>query len=156
VCPGFAGATNWYSPSYNPSLRLVYFLALEDCDIYLKKPQEFTEGRTYYSTGVRHSPRDRGQKILLAFDLESAKPVWSYVQTGPGHSSAGSMTTAGGLVFFGDTGQSFEAVDGRTGKALWHFNTGQSIHASPMTYAVNQKQYVAIAAGSDIFSFGLP
>jgi alcohol dehydrogenase (cytochrome c) len=47
-------------------------------------------------------------------------------------------------------------VDAQTGKPLWHFNTGQGMHASPMSYAVNGKQYVAIAAGSDIFSFGLP
>jgi alcohol dehydrogenase (cytochrome c) len=66
------------------------------------------------------------------------------------------MTTAGGLVFFGDDAQSFEAVDSSTGKPLWHFNTGQSISASPMAYAVNSKQYMAIAAGSDIFTFALP
>jgi len=66
------------------------------------------------------------------------------------------MSTAGGLLFFGDDAQSFEAVDAETGQPLWHFNTGQGMHASPMSYAVNGKQYVAIAAGSDIFSFGLP
>jgi alcohol dehydrogenase (cytochrome c) len=47
-------------------------------------------------------------------------------------------------------------VDAATGKSLWHFNTGQNISASPMTYAVNSKQFVAIAAGSDIFAFTLP
>ena len=66
------------------------------------------------------------------------------------------MTTASGLLFFGDDAQSFEAVDAQTGKPLWHFNTGQNMHASPMSYAVKGKQYVAIAAGSDVFSFGLP
>jgi len=66
------------------------------------------------------------------------------------------MTTAGGLVFFGDDTEAFEAVDARTGRPLWHFNTGQSFSASPMTYAVNGVQYVAIAAGSDIFAFSLP
>ncbi len=66
------------------------------------------------------------------------------------------MTTAAGLVFFGDDAQSFEAVDARTGKPLWHFNTGQDLAASPMSYAVLDKQYVAVAAGSDIFSFALP
>jgi len=59
-------------------------------------------------------------------------------------------------VFFGDDSQSFEAVDGHTGAPLWHFNTGQNIHASPMSYAVNGYQYVAIAAGGNVFSFGLP
>ena len=156
ICPGFIGATNWYSPSYNPSTRLFYFLASENCDVFLLKPEEFSEGKTYYSTGARHSPGDHVQKSLLAFSLESDKPVWRYSQTGLGHSSGGVMTTASGLLFFGDDAQSFEAVDAQTGKPLWHFNTGQNMHASPMSYAVKAKQYVAIAAGSDVFSFGLP
>ena len=156
TCPGFAGATNWFSPAYHPASKLFFFIANEECSIYSLKPENFKEGQTYYSTGVRHSAMDRGQKILLAYDLESDKPAWRYVQTGEGYSSAGTMATAGNLLFFGDNAQSFEAVDPRTGKPLWHFNTGQSIHASPMSYAVLGKQYVTIAAGSDIFSFALP
>ena len=61
-----------------------------------------------------------------------------------------------GLVFFGDDTGFLEAVDARTGRALWHFNTGQPMSASPMSYMVNGVQYVAIAAGSDVFSFSLP
>jgi len=156
TCPGFIGATNWYSPSYNPSTHLFYFLAVENCDVYFLKPEDFSEGKTYYSTGARRSPGDHAQKSLLAYGLESDKPAWRYPQAGPGHSSGGVMTTASGLLFFGDDAQSFEAADAQTGKPLWHFNTGQGMHASPMSYAVNGKQYVAIAAGSDIFSFGLP
>ena len=156
TCPGFMGATNWFSPSYDPASKLFFFIADEDCTIYLLKPENFKEGQTYYATGARHSTTDQGQKILLAYGLESDKPAWRYVQSGVGYSSAGTMTTAGGLLFFGDNAQSFEAVDPRSGKPLWHFNTGQSIHASPMSYAVLGKQYVAVAAGSDIFSFALP
>ncbi|HEY8715870.1 MAG TPA: PQQ-binding-like beta-propeller repeat protein, partial [Candidatus Acidoferrum sp.] len=81
--------------------------------------------------------------------------AWTYPQVGNGQSSGGTMATAGGLVFFGDDSQSFEAVDAKTGIPLWHFNTGQDIHASPMSYAVNGNQYVAIAAGSNVFSFAL-
>ena len=66
------------------------------------------------------------------------------------------MTTASGLVFFADDSNSFEAVDAKTGKSLWHFNTGQSLHASPMSYAVDGRQYVAIASGDDLFTFALP
>jgi len=156
ICPGFSGATNWYSPSYHPETGMFYFLALENCHVYLRKEKEFKAGQTYYSTGIRHSEGDFGEKILLAFTLESDKPVWRYVQGGEGRSSAGVMTTAGGLLFFGDDAQSFEGVDAKTGKALWHFNTGQNISASPMSYAANAKQYVAIAAGSNVFSFALP
>lgn len=157
VCPGFAGATNWYSPAYNPDTRYLYFLALEDCSTYLTKPEPFAEGRTYYSTGVKRAPGSGGErrKILLAYDVANGRFAWRYPQVSSGHSSAGVMTTASGLVFFGDDGQTFEAVDARTGAPLWHFSTGQDIHASPMSYEVNHRQYVAIAAGNDLFTFGL-
>jgi len=75
---------------------------------------------------------------------------------GAGKSWAGTLTTAAGLLFFGDDSESLEAVDAATGRPLWHFNTGQLMRASPMTYAVDGVQYVVIAAGSDVFSFSLP
>ena len=157
VCPGYSGATNWYSPSYNESTHTVYFLAREECETYFSQPTEaFREGKEYYSTGVKHIPGESAQKILLAYDLEKGAFAWKYPQSGHGHSSGGTMTTAGGLVFFGDDAGTFEAVDAATGKPLWHFNTGQDMSASPMTYAIEGKQYVAIAAGSDVFSFALP
>lgn len=156
VCPGFAGATNWYSPSYNPASHLFFFRAFEDCEIYYLKPQQFSIGQTYYATGVRRIPGDSGYSVLLAYNLESGRFQWKYRQTAPGGGWGGTLTTAGGLVFFGDNAGSFEALAAKTGKPLWHFNTGQHIHASPMTFAVNGVQYVAIAAGSDIFTFALP
>jgi alcohol dehydrogenase (cytochrome c) len=156
ICPGFTGATNWFAPSYNEATHLVYFMALEDCEVFFTKGQKFEEGKTFYSTGTKRIPAERSQKILLAYDLDKQSFAWRYPQIGNAHSSGGTMTTAAGLVFFGDDAQSFEAVDATSGKPLWHFNTGQNFGASPMSYAVLDKQYVAIAAGSDIFSFSLP
>ena len=75
---------------------------------------------------------------------------------GHGDSWGGTMTIAGGLVFFGDDSGSFEAVDARNGRPLWHFLTGQTFRGSPMTYSVDGVQYVAISAGSDVLSFSLP
>lgn len=156
ICPSMIGATNWYSPSYNPDTHLFYFMALEECGIYSSKPQSFAEGRPYYATGVRRVQGEKKEKILLAYNLDSNRIEWRYPQTGEGESAAGTMTTAGGLVFFGDDSESFEAVDGKTGAPLWHFTAGQRMHASPMSYAVQGKQYVAVASGMDIFSFALP
>lgn len=158
ICPGWAGATNWFAPSYNEATRFVYFMALEECETFFSKtePQRFKEGETYNSTGVKRIPGEDSRKLLLAYSLDSGDLAWKYPQVGGGHSSGGTMTTAGGLVFFGDDANSFEAVDARNGKPLWHFNTGQDMSASPVSYAVAGKQYVAIAAGSDIFSFALP
>jgi alcohol dehydrogenase (cytochrome c) len=158
VCPGYAGATNWFAPSYNESTHSVYFMALEECETYFSKaqPQIFKEGEMYYSTGVKHIAGESSQKVLLAYNLDTGTFAWKYPQIGRGRSSGGTMTTASGLVFFGDDADSFEAVDAQTGKPLWHFNTGQEMSASPMSYAIQGKQYAAIAAGSDVFSFALP
>jgi alcohol dehydrogenase (cytochrome c) len=156
ICPGYAGATNWFAPSYNESTHSIYFIALEECEKYFFKSEGFQEGRGYYSTGVKHIPGESSQKVLVAFNLDSDSIAWKYPQAGIGRSSSGTMTSAGELVFFGDDAGSFEAVEAQTGKPLWHFNTGQEISASPMSYAIGGKQYVAIAAGSDIISFALP
>jgi alcohol dehydrogenase (cytochrome c) len=156
ICPDMTGATNWFSPSFNPQTHLFYFTALENCHIFFVNPQQFSEGKEFYATGVKRAPGQHGQKILKAYDPTTGKLAWEYPQVGSGQAWAGTMSTGGGLVFFGNDAEAFEAVDARTGKSLWHFNTGQSIHASPMSYAVDGKQYVAIAAGSDVFSFALP
>jgi alcohol dehydrogenase (cytochrome c) len=156
ICPGITGATNWFSPSYNPQTNLFYVMALDACDEYFAIPRRFTPGETFYNTGTKHPPDEHWQKTLLALSLVDGKAVWRYPQVGRGNSWGGTLTTAGGLVFFGDDGESFEAVDAASGRPLWHFTTGQRFAASPMTYAVNGVQYVAIASQSDIFSFTLP
>ncbi len=155
ICPGIDGATNWFSPSYNPGAGLFYVMAVESCDLFLAKPKKFVKGETFYNTGTSLPPGERMQKILLALSVADGKRAWSYPQIGPGDSWGGTLSTAGGLVFFADDSNSFEAVEARTGRVLWHFNTGQVMRASPMTYSVAGVQYVAIAAGSDVFSFSL-
>jgi alcohol dehydrogenase (cytochrome c) len=156
ICPGIDGATNWFSPSYNPDTGFLYVIALEGCDIFFGKPRKFELGQTFYNTGTNRPPTEKSQKILLALSPSDGKAVWRYPQVGSGRSWGGTLTTAGGLLFFGDDSESFEAVEASNGRVLWHFNTGQMMHASPMSYAVDGAQYVAIAAGSDVFSFSLP
>jgi alcohol dehydrogenase (cytochrome c) len=67
----------------------------------------------------------------------------------------GLLSTAGGLLFSAELNGEFVAYDSKTGRTLWHFYTGQPISAQPITYTVDSKQYVGIAAGGDIMSFGL-
>src|SRR3989449_7987417 len=98
ICPGFGGATNWFSPSYNESTHLVYFLALEECETFFLKPEKFKEGQTFYSTGVKRIPTETSQKILLAYNLDTQSFAWRYPQTGHAHSSGGTMASAGGFL----------------------------------------------------------
>jgi alcohol dehydrogenase (cytochrome c) len=155
VCPSYGGATNWYSPSYNPGTKLFYFFGNDSCNVFVAKPQDYAYGQTYYATGTKRVVGEESTRWLMAFDPDKGTFAWKYPQVGRGGQS-GVMSTATGLVFFGDDANSLEAVDGRSGHALWHFNVGQSITASPMAFALQGRQYVAIAAGNDVVAFALP
>ena len=154
ACPSVLGATNWMSMSYNPSTKLFYLQTLEACGIYVKPP----------NWNARTIPLERGQKFLRALDIETGKRVWEVPQIGPADSWGGVISTAGGVVFFGEDSGAFAAVDAKTGKDLWEIQTnasaelgdGHSWRASPMTFMAGGKQYVAVAAGPNILCFGLP
>jgi PQQ-dependent dehydrogenase (methanol/ethanol family) len=147
ACPAVRGATNWYSTAYNPATRLFYVMAVEDCNLYRAAGSWFVP----YS-----DPANPPQKLLRAIDIQTGKIAWEQVQIGaPEANYTGVLSTAGNLLFYGESGGSFAAADARTGKTLWHFNTSAVWKASPMTYTVHSKQYVAIAAGGNILAFTL-
>jgi PQQ-dependent dehydrogenase (methanol/ethanol family) len=147
-CPDVRGATNWYSPAFNPATGLFYVMVVEDCSVY----KQATDGGFIRFT----DPADPATKYLRALDIESGKIVWEIQQVGVAELNySGVLSTAGGLVFYGETGGGFAAVDAKSGRTLWHFETNQEWKASPMTYVVNGRQYVAIASGSDVVSFAL-
>jgi alcohol dehydrogenase (cytochrome c) len=155
VCPAVEGATNWMSTAYHPGTGLFYVMALERCQIYTKSAAWWEPGKSFYGGGTRDIPGEDGQKVLRAIDLKTGRIAWEYPQAGPGNSWGGALSTAGGLVFFGDDSGAFAAVDAQTGKPLWHFHTSHQWKASPMTYMADGRQYVAVAAGSSIVAFGL-
>jgi alcohol dehydrogenase (cytochrome c) len=157
VCPSYSGATNWYSPSYDPATSMFYFRSLEECNLYQAKPQPFVEGQDYYATGTSRPVGEHPDwGYLNAFNLNTLDFAWRDRLVGDDNAVAGVMSTAGGLVAFGNDAKGFEMDDARTGKPLWKFNLGTSMHASPMAYAIAGKQYFAVAAGDDIFAFALP
>jgi alcohol dehydrogenase (cytochrome c) len=157
VCPGIVGATNWYSPSYDPQTNMFYFRSREACSFIFVKTEPFEEGRPYYSTGARRPPGNSPNAgYINAFDLNKLDFAWRDRQIGRRQAWAGVMTTAGGLVAFGNDANQFEIDDARTGKPLWAFNLGQAMHASPMSYGIEGKQYFSVAAGDDVFAFALP
>jgi alcohol dehydrogenase (cytochrome c) len=154
VCPGAAGATNWMSPTYDPQTNLFYVTAREQCDIFSTAPQAYEKGHAYY--GSAYFPNDETLPFwgaLRAIDPADGKLKWEWKHPSPTWS--GVLSTAGGLIFTGDAEGNFIALDAKSGKALWHFQCGASVYASPMSYAINGKQYVEIAAGSTIFTFAL-
>ena len=155
VCPGAVGATNWMSPAYDPLTKLFYVSAREQCDIFSAAPQPYEEGHAFY--GSAYFPNDDAEPFwgaLRALDPTTGQLKWEFRHISP--SWSGVLSTAGGLVFTGDAEGNFIALDAASGKVLWHFQCGGGVYSSPMTFAVDGKQYVAVAAGSALFAFGLP
>jgi alcohol dehydrogenase (cytochrome c) len=154
VCPGAAGATNFMSPSFSPQTGLFYVAAREECDIFTAQPQPFHAGRPYLGSTYFKSSGDKPWGALRAIDPATGKIQWQFKYVTPPW--GGTLATAGGVVFAGDMEGYLIAFDARTGKALWHFETGSAIYSSPMTFAVDGRQYVAIASGGALFAFALP
>jgi alcohol dehydrogenase (cytochrome c) len=156
VCPSQDGATNWYSPSFNPATRLYYIQTFEKCSVYTKREQgDWESGKTYLGGTQRTSPDPTPQRILRALNIETGAVKWELPQRGPAFSWGGTLSTATGLVIFGEDGGALMAADAVTGKPLWMFQTNQTWKASPMTYMFDGKQYIAVAAGGNIMAFGI-
>jgi PQQ-dependent dehydrogenase (methanol/ethanol family) len=155
ACPAVAGATNWPSTAYNPSTGLFYLMAQESCNIYTKNAEEWQRGRSYYGGGTRRAPNEPNAKYLRALDIQTGKTVWEVPVEG-GILQSGVMSTAGGLIFYGDSSGAFVAADAKTGKLLWQFNTSMGWKAGPMTYSIAGKQYIGVVAGSTVMAFALP
>jgi alcohol dehydrogenase (cytochrome c) len=156
VCPAVEGATNWFSTSFNPATGLYYVQTLEKCNVYTTSPDVWQAGRSYYGGSTKNVAGDPGQKVLRAIDVQTGSIAWEVAQTGPADSWGGTLSTAGGLVFYGDDSGAFAAVDAKTGERLWRFPANVLWKASPMTYSFDGRQFVAVAAGSTIISFALP
>jgi alcohol dehydrogenase (cytochrome c) len=96
------------------------------------------------------------RRVLRALDIETGRIAWELPQSGNVDSWGGVLSTASGVVLFADDSGAFAAADARSGTRLWSFQTSQVWKASPMTYVFDNQQHVAIAAGPNIISFGLP
>jgi alcohol dehydrogenase (cytochrome c) len=149
VCRG--GASKWYSAAYDPTSKFYFARIRDGCASYKKDPTPIDVGERYFG-GDQVGP-GTDQSFILAFDTQAGQKAWEYpVPNGRG---SGTLATAGGLVFFGEDAGTFAAVESKTGKPVWHFETGQSWNASPMTYMVGGKQYVVLAGSGGIFTFAL-
>ncbi len=155
VCPSVRGATNWMSPAYNPGTGLLYVPTLEQCDVYSSSAKTPEPMKNFAGTGGESISKEPGKFYLRALDPQTGAKRWDYPMTGHGDMWAGAVSTAGGLVFFGDDDSQLVAVDAATGRHLWHHFLGQTLTASPITFMADGKQYVTIASATDVFTFAL-
>jgi alcohol dehydrogenase (cytochrome c) len=157
VCPGFQGATNWFSTSFNPVTGLYYFQALERCNLFSVRQKDWVAGQKYLGGDVHPVPGEVYEKSLRALNIQTGETVWEIPQAPAlAPAAAGVISTASGLVFFGENSGAFVAADASNGRILWQFMTNALISASPMSYTFDNKEFVAIAAGREVMAFALP
>jgi alcohol dehydrogenase (cytochrome c) len=155
ACPALEGASNWFSTSFNPVTGFYYVQTLEKCDVYKKIDVPWQAGKGYMGGSARLAPGESALKILRAIEVRTGKIAWELPQAGPGISWGGTLATAGGIVIFGEESGALAAADAVSGFPLWRFQANSNWKASPMTYVFDNKQYVAVASGSNVISFGL-
>ena len=161
IQPHVHGATNWQPPSFSPSTGWFYQAHFENSSTVV------VEGLSPRPAGINPRQTTMGQVNLLnfynndeeaygvvrAYDPATLDPKWEFKMSDI--TWAGVLTTASDVLFSGGKEGYFFALDARTGALLWRASLGGQVNAGPMSYAVNGKQYVTIAAGSSLFAFAV-
>jgi alcohol dehydrogenase (cytochrome c) len=153
VYPSVGGATNWTSPSYSPITGLLYVPVREWGGTFYSRTTEYHSGELFtggYSQ-IFANPPPVG--VVKALDASTGEVRWEY-RKNTTSTVGGLLSTKGGVVF-GSAGESFFALDAKTGRELWRIDTGGMIKAAPVTYSIDGKQIVTIAAGHDLLAFAL-
>jgi alcohol dehydrogenase (cytochrome c) len=157
IKPTVLGGTNWYPPSYSPRTGLFYISSWENTGTIA------TEGGRPKGTGnapmgaatlgTNLKTEEEGYGAVRAFDPKTGERKWEFKMNDI--TWAGVLTTASDLLFSGGREGYFFALNARTGELLWKAALGGQVNSGPMSYSVNGKQYVAVCAGTALFTFAL-
>ena len=141
MCPGMRGGGLWQSASFSPLTNTLFLAVNRSCSAFKIVPTN--NGLDW--TKLIHMPGSEGKVgQLISVDASTGKTVWSYEQRAPMWSV---LTTNGGLVFVGDNYRNLMAFDQRTGGKLWEIALSGPVMGNPITYAVDGRQYLAVAVG---------
>jgi len=148
------GATNWWPPAYSPRTKNVYVPVIEMPSVFYTQEDEFVAGEYYVGVvGRQTAPAVTSVRSLTS---TAGELTWERKFTERDHWTriGGLLSTAGDVLFVGDF-RTFYSLDIESGDILWQINTGGGINAAPITYRVDGVQFVTIAAGRTLMSFGL-
>ncbi|CAL95588.1 methanol/ethanol family PQQ-dependent dehydrogenase [Azoarcus olearius] len=146
VSPPFLGGTNWHPMSYSPDTGLFYIPANHWAMDYWTEHLTYKAGSAYLGQGFRIKRLfDDHVGVLRAIDPKSGKIAWEHKEKFP--LWAGTLTTAGGLIFTGTSDGYVKAFDAKNGKELWSFQTGSGVVSVPVTWEMDGEQYIGIQSG---------
>jgi len=146
MLPGANGGSEWSAPAYSPETGYLYVLGLHQPMLYKVKPQPLLPP-AFWLGGIFFGNGEPQYGLFSAVDLATGRIAWQDKLAEP--MIGGALATAGGLVFTGTKDKQFLAFDARTGRQRWRYDARAGVNAPPVTYAVNGRQYVAVAAGGN-------
>lgn len=150
VSPPSGGASNWPPPSFDPETGLFYVGTSASYSMfYLTDTDPHPEGYGAAEKNAGSLGND-----LRAIDYKTGNTVWNHHF--PSGGTAGLLTTAGKLLFAGDSYSHLIAFDPTNGKILWHTNMGGSVSNGPSSYMLDGKQYLLVGAGDSLYAFSSP
>jgi len=145
---GANGGVEWSPMAVNPQLGMAYAANLHQPMTYHVENAAYPGGDKLWLGGAfKTIPGEAQWGRLAAVNLNTGKVAWKADTEQP--LMGGVLATAGGLVFTGEGNGSFNAYDAKNGKKLWSFQAGAGVNAPPVSYMVNGKQYIAVAAGGN-------
>lgn len=146
VAPSFLGGKNWMPMAYSQDTGFFYVPSNEwGMDLW-NEPVAYKKGAAYLGAGFTIKPVfDDYIGALRAFDPKTGKKVWEYKNKAP--LWGGVLATAGNLVFTGTPEGYLKAFDAQTGEELWKFNTGSGVVGCPITWEMDNEQYIAVPSG---------
>ncbi|QRX84552.1 PQQ-binding-like beta-propeller repeat protein [Glaciimonas sp. PAMC28666] len=163
MLPGANGGVEWSPMAYNAGARLTYALNLNQPMTYQVDGSNYPNGKLWLGGAFKNAAGEEQSGNVTAVNIDTGKIAWQAKTDQP--MIGGALATAGNLVFAGEGNGWFKAYDAKTGKLLWKFQCGAGVNAPPVSYSVNGKQYIAVAAGGNsqmdfkrgnsIFVFGL-
>ena len=154
VWPSLQGATNWFSPSYDAQQRLLIVPVREMGSRYFKAEAEYKPGRPFMGGGEVVDSPGEAYGAVRALDVLTGQRRWEHKLLSP--LWAGVMATAGGLVFGSTNEGNVFALDSRSGRPLWDFQTGGACVANPISFQIDGRQHIATACGQAVFAYALP
>jgi alcohol dehydrogenase (cytochrome c) len=148
VMPGGNGGSEWSPTAYSPQTGYQYILGLNEHTLFKLRPEKLKPPASYLS-GVWYSvaPNTNDNGTFTAIDLRTGRVAWQDTLAHP--MVGGALATAGGLVFVGTKDRSFLALDARTGAMLWTYGAPAGVNAPPISYQLDGRQYIAVAAGGN-------
>ena len=151
VCPSLLGGTGWQPKVFNPKTAYLYIPSNEFCMKYAYVSDlTYKKGQLFTGVTTEHFSKNEQAGVLRAFDVNQNKIVWEWSNRTPLISHT--LTTAGDLVFQGTAEGKVVAVNAKDGQELWSFNLGTPQSGGIISYAVDGKQYIAVAAGGTLRS----